>query len=165
MFSSCQSEDLFNFMFWKIWDNLCFFSCQATNLAGTGQQATPVTVRHTGGKKNWLQARTSWTHSSTLCQTMLPFHAIFAIVWLFQWRHITRRPAARLTTTVSTVAPVLTTSPSGSSSAGIFSKLTWYRRRRLIGQSAGASRLPQHKQILWPLISTWMPIALPAWMS
>ena len=27
------------------------YSCQATNLDGTGQQATPVTVRHTGRKK------------------------------------------------------------------------------------------------------------------
>ena len=49
-----------------------FYSCQATNLAGTGQQATPVTVRHTGtktffgGKTIFLLNLLIWTRTDML---------------------------------------------------------------------------------------------------
>ena len=67
MFYSCQREVyLTNCMFYsccqkEVYLTKCmFYSCQATNLAGTGQQATPVTVRHTGSRTSYLIHGRSW---------------------------------------------------------------------------------------------------------
>ena len=51
--------------------NSMFYSCQATNLAGSGQQATPVTVRHTGRKdffENFLIYIDLLSHLKTQCE-------------------------------------------------------------------------------------------------
>ena len=89
--SCCQEEDyltkcmFYNCCYWKDYlTNCMFYSCQATNLAGTGQQATPVTVRHTGSRTLELKQAglvlfkpfpsTCWSQV-TFIVSVTPYHA------------------------------------------------------------------------------------------
>ena len=116
--------------------------CQATNLAGSSEQITPVTVRHAGESNvqcpkcdfnfNLFQSAISivqkfegLVHSSDIAQLWLNY-AIWLLwndccafmVSVLQWQRTTRPPVVQSTTTVWTAATALTTSPLASWSAG-----------------------------------------------
>ena len=150
------------------------------SLTGVKCRATSVAKKSSVQKSSYLS---SWdvsikqenmprlTDELMICRRLSLTLGINSNVWLFQWRHITRLLGVQLTTTASTGVPAPTTSPSGSWSAGLYTSKSQNSpdvRQLLIGQSAVCVQVAArclHKQILWPLISTWMPIALPAWMS
>ena len=123
-----------------------FPSCQATNLAGTGQQATPVAVRHTGRQFAFmlqnilLNAVMAW--NSFICSAVIDSNCVCFSDALPRGSSLSDRqllPQRRL-----------------------LCLLQVYRGARLqVDLSAGEGREPLSKQILWPLISTWIAI----WVS
>ena len=89
--------------------------CQATNLAGSSEQTTPVTVRHAGGSN----VQSGISISIMTDAIGLPWNDCCAfMVSVLQWQRTTRPPVVQSTTTVWTEATALTTNPSASWSAG-----------------------------------------------